>query len=109
MSVTEEGFTDLKFALVSSNEKKRGDFTPPGPQVYSRKEFNEYSQYLFFQFVSKDNTHLIHSHNQKSPYQGQCVLCFHIVELGSCLLVWVFFFTNSHGSTLNIFLYVSFT
>ena len=81
--------------------------------------------HLHFQFVSQDNAHVLPSRNQKSPYQGfwrsevhvrrlririvsQRVVCVHSVGLGSCLLVRVFFVTDSRGSTSHIFLYVSF-
>jgi hypothetical protein len=37
------------------------------------------------------------------------VVCVHSFGLGSCLLVRVYFFTDSSGYTLEIFLYVSVT
>jgi hypothetical protein len=129
---------------------------PTGPQAYARKELlwafvegfivtwcgkldlhnrqpskvirdmKHHTQHLLFQFVSKGNAHLLHSRNQKSPYQGffwrsevhvrslririvsHRVVCTHSVGLATSLLFWVFFFTDSRGSTVYIFLYVSF-
>ena len=74
--------------------------------------------------MSQDNGQVLPSRNQKSPYQGfrrsevhvrrvririvsHRVVCVHSVGLGSCLFARVFCFTDSHGSTLYIFLYLS--
>ena len=90
------------------------------------RDMKHHTQHLLFQFVSKGNAHLLHSRNQKSPYQGffwrsevhvrslririvsHRVVCALSVGLVTSLLFWVFFFTDSRGSTVYIFLYVSF-
>ena len=79
--------------------------------------------HLLFQLVSQRNVRLLPRHTQKHPHQDfwrsevhvrrlririvrQCVFCVHKTVLGRCLLVRVFFFTDSRGSTLYIFVYI---
>ncbi len=78
--------------------------------------------HLHLQFVSQDNAHLLPIRNHKSPYKdflhsevhvrrlririvSQSVVCVHSVDLGSCCLVRVCFFTDS---SLVVPLYISF-
>ena len=79
------------------------------------------------QIVSEVNVHVPLSRIQKTPTQGfwrsdsevhvlrlrirfvgQDLVCVHSDGFGSCFLTWVYFFNDSHRSTLHTFLYVSF-
>jgi len=92
-------------------------------KILSFEGVQSHIHHLFLQFVSQVNTHLLPSRNQKSPYRGffwhsevhvrrlririvsQSVVCVHSVDLGSCCLVRVCFFTDS---SLVVPLYISF-
>ena len=50
----------------------------------------------------------VHVRRLRIRVVSQCVVCDHSEVRGICLFVRVFFFTDSHGSTSYIFLYVSF-
>ena len=86
---------------------------------------NRHIPHFHLQFVSQDNTHLLPSLNQKSPYQGfwrsevhfrrlqirvvsQREVCVHSDGLGSCLFVRLCIFTECRGSFSYFFLYISF-